>query len=136
MTDIKIDPNLCKKLNIEVVYLFGSQVKGTDAVSSDFDIAVLFSNTFSSDELFRRTVTFAQELKTQYKYEFNIVVLNNATSLLKYEVISHSKVLYSRNDQERIKFEVGTVKVYIDDQHIREIYAQALQDRVSKGIYK
>jgi len=136
MIDIKIDPNLCKKLNIEIVYLFGSQVKGTDAVSSDFDIAVLFSNTFSSDELFRRTVTFAQELKTQYKYEFNIVVLNNATSLLKYEVISHSKVLYSRNDQERIKFEVGTVKVYIDDQHIREIYAQALQDRVSKGIYK
>ena len=136
MTDIKIEPNLCKKLNIEVVYLFGSQVKGTDAVSSDFDIAVLFSNTFSSDELFRRTVTFAQELKTQYKCEFNIVALNNATSLLKYEVISHSKVLYSRNDQERINFEVGTVKVYIDDQHIREIYAQALQDRVSKGIYK
>lgn len=64
------------------------------------------------------------------------MVLNNATSLLKYEVISHSKVLYSINDRERINFEVETVKVYIEDQHIREIYAQALQDRVSKGTYK
>lgn len=130
MLSLKIDPNLCKKLDIKFVYLFGSQVKGTDVTSSDIDIAILFSNNFSVDELLRRVVVFSQEMKNRFNFEFDIVALNNATSLLKYEVVSHGKILYSLNEQERLDFEVETVKEYIDNQHFQQIYTRALKERI------
>lgn len=136
MLSLKIDTNLCKNLDIKFMYLFGSQVKGTDVTSSDIDIAILFSNNFSGDELFRRVIVFTQEMKSRFNLEFDVVALNNATSLLKYEVISHGKVLYSLDEQERLDFEVDTVKEYIDNQHFQQIYTRALKERISQGVYK
>jgi len=133
MENIKIDKSLCKKFQIKFLYLFGSCAKGLAQNMSDLDLAILFSKNFEPINLFENTVNFEQPLKKRFPFKFDIVTLNNAPALLKFEVISNGKVLYSENEAERIEFEVKSVKDYIDQQHTRDIYAQALSERISEG---
>lgn len=114
MENIKIDKSLCKKFQIKFLYLFGSYAKGLAQNMSDLDLAILFSKNFEPTKLFENTVNFEQALKKRFPFKFDIVTLNNAPALLKFEVISNGKVLYSENEAERIEFEVKSVKDYID----------------------
>lgn len=124
----QIDKRIFQKYKVKLAYLFGSQAKGTPAKESDFDIAVLF-NKNPSDPLALKEITFLSlELSKFFPAEVDVVSLNDASSLLKYEAISGRKVLYCKNEKERINFEVAVLKEYIDDQFTRDIYFQALAD--------
>lgn len=134
MTDIKIDPNLCKKFNIKLMYLFGSQAKGNAAKQSDFDIAVLFSEKVDKSDFLNEVAYLKEDLRSYFRNEVDIVPLNNAGSLLKYEVISNGQLLYAEDERFRLDFEVLSVKEYIDDKYMRDIYYKALSERVEKGV--
>jgi predicted nucleotidyltransferase len=132
MVNVKVDKHIFKKFNVKLAYIFGSQAKGKSVSNSDFDIAVLFKKN-PSDPLALREITYiSSELNKFFPTELDIVSLNDAPLLLKYEVVAHGRVLYCEKEAERINFEVSVIKEYIDEEPIRNLYNQALYKRISQ----
>jgi hypothetical protein len=132
--DIKIDKNLLKELNINTLYLFGSQASGVFDKSSDVDVAVLFSKNLDPMTTFEKTVLLEQSLRELNPFLFDIVPLNSAPGILKYEVISNCKILYCTDNNCRIDFEVKSIKEYIDEQFYRNIYNNSLSERILERV--
>ncbi|MBL7072019.1 MAG: nucleotidyltransferase domain-containing protein [Candidatus Omnitrophica bacterium] len=129
----QINKQIFQKFNAKLAYLFGSQAKGNAAPESDFDIAVLFENP--SDELALRETSFLSlDLNKFLPRKLDIVSLNAASLLLKYEVVAHGQPLYCRDEKERINFEVSVIKGYIDEGPVRNLYNQALYKRILQGV--
>jgi predicted nucleotidyltransferase len=133
MSQLKIDTDLCKKFGIKLVYLFGSQAKGVSAEGSDFDIAVLFKKEPAVPLALKEISLFTLELNKSFSSKLDIISLNDAPLLLKYEVVAHGKPLYCENETDRINFEVSVIKEYIDEEPIRNLYNQALHKRIIQG---
>jgi predicted nucleotidyltransferase len=132
--NLKINKNILKKHKVKLAYLFGSQAKGNAREQSDFDIAVLFEESSSHPDFFDRSVYLKEDLRNYFPNEVDIVALNKADSLLKYEVISNGQHLYIENEGLRLNFEVLSINEYIDDKYVRDIYYRALEERIEKGV--
>lgn len=132
---IKIDKRIFQKHKVKLAYLFGSRAKGIASSESDFDIAVLFEKKLSDPLALKETTFLSDELRKFLPAAIDVISLNNAASLLKYEAISCCYPLYSKNENERVNFEVLVLQEYIDDQFMRDIYTKAMIDRLNKGVY-
>jgi len=135
-SNINIDKELFKKHKVKLAYLFGSRAKGNAAPESDFDLAVLFEEPPSDSLALRETMNLSSDLYGYFPAKIDIVSLHYAPLLLKYEVVAHHRVLYCNDEKERINFEVAVTKEYIDEQYVRDIYYNALKERIEKGTYK
>jgi predicted nucleotidyltransferase len=131
----QIDKLIFKKFHVKLAYLFGSQAKGNVASKSDFDIAVVFKEEPADPLALNEIASLTLELNKFFPGKLDIVSLHAASSLLKHEVISCSQSLYCEDETERINFEVSVIKEYIDDQYTRDIYYNALKERVAKGTF-
>jgi len=129
----KIDKRIFKKFNITLAYLFGSQAKGKAASGSDFDLAVLFKKPPSDPLALKEVTSFSVEIGELFPAKLDIVSLNDAPLLLKYEVVAHGKPVYSENEKKRIAFEVLVIKKYIDEEPVRKLYDRALYKRILKA---
>jgi len=134
MGELNIDPKIFQRYGVKIAYLFGSHAKNSAAPNSDFDIGVLFKEDGS--DLLDKSFQLASEIQKFFPAEADVRVLNNTPSLFRYEVISCNLPLYAENEDERIDFEVRSVKEYIDDQHMRDIYFQAVKDRINLGVFR
>lgn len=132
---IAVDKNIFKKHKVRLAYLFGSQAKGNAAPESDFDIAVLFKINPPDPLALKETAFLSLELNKFFPAALDIVSLNYAPILLKYEVVAHGKSFYCEDENERVNFEVAVTKEYIDEQYTRDIYYDALKERVLKWVF-
>ena len=131
----QIDKQIFQRFNIKLAYLFGSQAKGNAAAESDFDIAVLFEKGNNHPDSLDKTVYLKEDLRDYFPNEVDIVALNQANSLLKYEVISNGRLLYAEDEKFRLDFEVLSINEYIDDKYTLEIYYDALNKRIEQGVF-
>lgn len=131
----QINEQVFQKFSVKLAYLFGSQAKGTADKKSDFDIAVLFEEGDGQPDFFDKGVYLKEALRDYFPNEVDIVALNEANSLLKYEVISNGQLLYTADEKFRLDFEVLSITKYIDDRYMREIYYKALKERIEKGVF-
>jgi len=133
MKNFQVDKRIFQKYKVKLAYLFGSQAKGTSAKESDFDIAVLFKKNPSDPLALEEISLLSEELNKFFLTSVDIVCLNNAPLLLKYEVVSYGKVIYCDDEFERINYEVSIVEEYIDEAPIRKLYNEALYKRILQG---
>jgi predicted nucleotidyltransferase len=128
-----IDPEVWEKFDISIAYLFGSRAKGTAAGESDFDIAVLFKKKPADSSVHREIAFLTVALCKILLAEIDIISLNDASLLLKYEVVAHGQLLYCENEEERIRFEVSVIKEYIDEGPLRRLYTHSLHKKILQG---
>jgi len=96
---------------VDLAYLFGSRAAGVEGPISDFDIAVLYSE--SQPSILRYEL--AHELKTVLKTDLvDLVVLNNAPIELRYAVIATGIVAYGATVETRVEYEALTLSRYGD----------------------
>ena len=99
------------KPRIDLAYIFGSRAAGEEGPISDFDIAVLYSESHPS--ILRYDL--AHELKTVLKTDrVDLVVLNKAPIELRYAVIASGIVAYETNVETRVEYEALTLSLYGD----------------------
>lgn len=120
-----------KRKEVRIAYLFGSHARGEAGPRSDIDVAVLFGRRFSGKEMFRMQLELISEISGALGTDkVDVVVLNDAPLLLKYNVIKDGVVLAS-SEKERVDFEVRTMQEYLDMGYYFDIHAQKAISRIS-----
>ena len=106
-----------RQAEIEIAYIFGSIARGTESALSDIDIAILIDDQQINDDKFRygyKAEILADLMKTLKTNNVDLVILNEANTLLRHRVLYHGKLIYSKNEKKRIEFQTNTIDKYID----------------------
>lgn len=121
--------------DISLAYLFGSRVSGRVGKLSDFDIAVLLREGFTSDFKYKLASEIGRLLNAA---RVDLVILNEAPIELRYNVIATGKLIYERDRAERVEFETTTLSRYFDllpvlrQQRIEVISGDGYEARVQR----
>jgi predicted nucleotidyltransferase len=103
----KITLNASLADDIEVIWLYGSQAKGTAHSQSDIDLAIAFKN-FNLSELDKKLRP--QELSLILSEQLNlpdgklsIIDINTVPVYLALNVVEYGRVIYSKNSSREFK---------------------------------
>ena len=127
---------LFKSRPVRLAYLFGSQAVGRVHSESDVDVAVLFDESLSPDARFDERLALTGELSRLLKTDrVDLAVLNEAPPLLAFEVLRNGRLLYCASEDDRVEFQVKTVREYEDTAPLRKLLAEAMEERVRAGAF-
>ncbi|HLQ29829.1 MAG TPA: HepT-like ribonuclease domain-containing protein [Ktedonobacteraceae bacterium] len=117
---------------VNAAYLAGSLSSRTSfGHLSDVDIAILLMDQIKSDQFLDYQLYFFSELAKRLESEsIDVVILNQASLLLKLQVIKYGQILFSRDEKQRVMFETKAVMDYLDFKKFDEIQNQALSRRL------
>jgi uncharacterized protein YutE (UPF0331/DUF86 family)/predicted nucleotidyltransferase len=117
---------------VNAAYLTGS-LAGRAAFGhlTDVDIAVLLMEQIKSDEFLDYQLYLFSELAKRLESDtIDVVILNQASLLLKLQVIKYGQILYSRDEKKRVAFETRAVMEYLDFKRMDEMQHDALAHRL------
>ena len=132
--DSELADNLRKyfeKEGVEFAYLFGSRAVGREHPDSDYDLAVRWPEPFDAIDGFNVAVRMEGELAHLCDGEVDLVFLNMASPLLTFEVIRHGKILYSHDEERRIRWEMRARAAYEDYLHIQSFFIRAMKEELA-----
>jgi predicted nucleotidyltransferase len=97
---------------INLVYLFGSQVEESAGPISDYDLGVLIERNQNGPQVRSQlSIELAQRIKAE---SFDIVLLNRVPIELAYAVIAYGELLYQQDDAMRVEYEARVMGLYFD----------------------
>ena len=98
---------------------------------TDVDIAILLMDQIKSDQFLDYQLYFFSELAKRLESEsIDVVILNQASLLLKLQVIKYGQILFSRDEKQRIQFETRAVMDYLDFKKLDDMQNRALNRRL------
>jgi hypothetical protein len=115
---------------VEFAYLFGSQVSGSAEVLSDIDIGVYVD--MQENRLLYRLKLLERMQCLVGHVPVDLVVLNDAPPVLKYEVIKYGRVL-KENKEARVMFETRVLSEFMDTEHLRYTQRMYLKEQLLQG---
>ncbi len=117
---------------VNAAYLAGSLSTRTSfGHLSDVDIAILLTDQIKADQFLDYQLYFFSELAKRLESDtIDVVILNQASLLLKLQVIKYGQILFTRNEKQRVSFESKAVMDYLDFKKFDEIQNQALSRRL------
>lgn len=118
---------------VNAAYLAGSLSNRTAfGHLADVDIAILLMEQIKSDQFLDYQLYFLSELARRLDSDsIDVVILNQASLLLKSQVIRYGQILFSRDEKSRISFETRAVMDYLDFKKFDEMQHQALSRRLA-----
>lgn len=106
---------------IEVVYIFGSVAQDKTDALSDIDIAVILNRERIQDKLYPygyKAYLLTDLMKLLKTNKVDLVILNEAPTLLKHRILYFGKLIYSNNEKRRIQFQIETINKYNDFKYL------------------
>lgn len=104
---------------IAFAYLFGSQATGKATMKSDVDIAFFFNENQQPD--MDQLLQIEDRITSLLKQEIDILVLNNATPVIRMQVLKKGKRIFENAHQSFIRFFIKTVNEYDDLKRVRQV---------------
>ena len=117
---------------VNAAYLAGTLSNRTSfGHLTDVDIAILLMEQIKSDQFLDYQLYFFSELAKRLESDnIDVVILNQASLLLKLQVIKYGQILFSRDEKQRISFDTKAIMDYLDFKKFDEIQNQALGRRL------
>jgi uncharacterized protein YutE (UPF0331/DUF86 family) len=117
---------------VNAAYLAGTLSNRTSfGQLTDVDIAILLMDQVKGNQFLDYQLYFFSELAKRLETDtIDVVILNQASLLLKLQVIKSGQILFSRDEKQRISFETKAVMDYLDFKKFDEIQNQALSRRL------
>lgn len=105
--------------DVAALYLFGSQAGGLTHKESDVDTAFLFQagKIPGSDQ----RLQIQDDLTALLGREVDVVVLNNASPVIRMQVLRKGKKIFERNRKAVNEFFVRTINEYDDLKRVRSV---------------
>ena len=97
-----------EKLNIGIVYLFGSRAQGLAKKDSDMDIGIVFTGPVESASLlliYEKLYSLFLTAGRKQKAEIDIVFLQSASLSLQFNAIKYGRVVYEISTKFRASYE-------------------------------
>lgn len=101
---------LIKYEEIIFAYIFGSYANDKYRETSDVDIAIYLKKDLNPNEY----LNIKADLRESLKKEVDLLILNNARPLLKYEIYKNHILLFSRDKSMEGRYKVKTLYEYND----------------------
>jgi predicted nucleotidyltransferase len=124
---------LAAQPDIAAAYLFGSMAQGKAMPHSDVDIAILLTASNDEKRFFTRRLELLVLMEPYANREMDVIVLNEASLLLRHEVLLHGRRLFQGNRRERVEFEVRTHQLYNDARPMLDFFNRDLLKRIREG---
>ena len=121
-----------KKDYILAVYLFGSYAKNKAKASSDIDIAILLEKDKNqkSSEL---KIEIYEELIKNGLDNIDLVILNQASALLTYEVVKENHLLYKKDKFNAASYQSLMIRKYLDFEYYLKKNQDKFKERILNG---
>lgn len=118
----RIKETLEKDDNVVFAVLFGSYAIGKQKRDSDIDIAVYLRKLPDADTF----LGYVSKLTDVAKKEVDLIVLNNASAMLRHQVFKNKKTLFVKDPKIYVNFRVKSMNDYEEYKHINglDIYDQ------------
>jgi len=118
---------------VVLAYLFGSQAEGKAGPLSDVDVAVLLGLHVDREQWFHTQLDLIGDLTGLFQRDdVDVVILNEATPVLAYEVARFGQVLYEAEPGTRADFELAALRQYVDTEPLRQLQDRHLLERVEE----
>jgi predicted nucleotidyltransferase len=96
-------------------YLFGSHAAGLVGTLSDVDVAVFLDGNMSKADRFKLRMNLMVRLSSALRTsKVDVVVMNDASIVLNYEVIKHGKALVVKDPELKLDVESRILSAYLD----------------------
>ncbi len=105
-----------EKSPAEMVFVFGSVMRGRQGPESDVDVAVLFEKVPTA----HRLQSLRDDLSGLLGRDVDIVVLNTASPIVRMQVLKHGTLVHRASESIFTSFFVRTVSEYYDLKQIRK----------------
>lgn len=117
---------------VNAAYLAGALTNRTSfGHLSDVDIAILLMDQVKAEQFLDYQLYFLSELAKRLETDnIDVMILNQASLLLKLQVIKYGQILFTRNEKQRVSFEAKAVMDYLDFKKFDDIQNQALSRRL------
>ena len=107
-------------------YVFGSTATGKTRKTSDVDIAVYLAPQ-EKTKFFDIRLKLLELLTRAIPSQADVLVLNTAAPFLRYVVLKEGKLVFERNPEARLDFELKALNEYFDYKPILEQYRNRLR---------
>ena len=125
---------LHEKEEIIFAYLFGSKVTGTSNKLSDVDIAIyLDRHNMPKSSPYGYKSDLIVEMEEELGEEVDIVILNEASLFLAYNILKEGQLIMCRSDEKRTEFHFRVVRDYLDFKPFIQVQNYYLKERIKKG---
>ena len=124
ITEIRknLEPYFRRHFEIDCAYVFGSVAKQRTNSLSDIDIAVLVNSGNIKEHAYHygyKAGLITDMMKLLKTSRVDLVILNRAPVLLQHRVVCTGRLIYSRNEKERIALQTAAINKYNDMKYLR-----------------
>jgi hypothetical protein len=132
----KIKKYLYQRNEVIFAYLYGSYAKGNENKLSDIDIAIYIDKSKKPESgTFGYRSELITELQSFVDKDIDLIILNEVTNILAYNVLKDGKLLFTKSYEKRINFHEKVMKTYLDFLPTRNIQDQYLKESIKNGKY-
>jgi len=130
----KLTDYLSKQDYIKFAYLFGSVAGKKEGKLSDVDIAIFLDEKLSKKERISLQLEMVSHFMSLLKTDrIDVVIMNDAPILLKYNIIKHGKIL--KDDEKRAEVEAKILSTYLDMKYYIDKHTNLALKRIAeKGL--
>ncbi len=124
-----------QRKGVVLAYLFGSYARGEANNTSDIDIAIFLDcERKELYSLYRDLLLRIYEaLGTE---RVDLLLLNDATIVIQFEIISQGRLIYSRDDHELNVYEINVIRKFQDTVYLRKVQNDYLKKRAKEWYSK
>jgi predicted nucleotidyltransferase len=122
-----------EKLNIGIVYVFGSRAQGLAKKDSDIDIGIVFSESVENTNLlliYEKLYSLFLTANRKQKGEIDIVFLQSASLALQFNAIKYGKVVYEISSKFKASYEEKIMLLHSDFEPLAKEFDEMVLARI------
>jgi len=132
----RLQPFFTDKPEIAFAYLFGSVAKGNAGRLSDIDIAIFLDPMrLVRDSGYGYQSELSVELQSILSGQVDLVILNDASTILRFQVLKNGVLIYCRSEKQRRVFHEDAVGKYLDFKPFLKTQSRYLYKRLAEGSF-
>ena len=125
----KLENIFNKYSEVIAVYLFGSFAEDKENSYSDLDLGVLLDNEYKNTI----KLDILADLANQNFCNVDIIILNQAGILSRFEAVKHNILIYKKEDFEFSSYYSRVIREFQDFRYLLKIQSSYLKERLLNG---